>query len=1443
MPAGFPSSFASAAAGNAADQSSRRSLHRGDSTGSSEWYVKPLCPLCALPVRARSRRARHRHLPDQLVSMLTPSSRARRPNGSTQTFRRPSLATSNSHLAHTRDGSGAAAPLPNPSTSTAYVPPHATSARNGSTHDVRYTRDQLLDIFKHHKAAGGFYDDPSELYIGEYEQDAAPSRWSRKDDPLPDPSTRPDACLNHAANTEPLGLVSMDAEERELFSGTVNSPIKAPNPGTAKEPGQREGIGARKMSLAHSHAAGGVSSPTGARPANRRRELSESFSRESIASPTTKTRPSLDEQEASLPPTLLRRRTDGREFGAPKPLEEDDADETNPASGVPFNLSRRISSGPLSAGLGGPQSPWAQPAGSAFGNFSHPNGSSSYSRRPAAALSRGESRFKGLMNRDGSDVARTSMLEKASFGSLAKSATGDERSDLSSENVPSGSAALGGAHEDDIHAHQQHGQGRGQMHFGNEHLSAGLAADDGSHDYAYHEQASRLQPGHGGEPLSPTFTNPYHSPERDPSRLDDMAADDIDFNNLHLPGLGSVQNEGFMSSGAGRMGSAFEPRPFERAQTFSPAVSRGFPGLGGLGGLPAVGSPTGWGTPVRERQLDGFGDAPFRHEASGHALQGLGSVGSFPSANRGNDRPGSMLGSSRLGSLFPSAMQEQIRGSDSVGFPRSGGLEGDRPEDTFETTDQRSSTHAQHRGGIPPRETESPYHASRGPDLSSPDTGSPALGNQRMETSQYPASKSRASEVMQQPGHSAVGTSGQPPAAQQKTMVMPDRIRWIYRDPQGNTQGPWSGLEMHDWYRAGFFSPELLVKKVEDADYEPLAQLIRRIGNSREPFLVPQIGIPGPPSSAAPTTWPGQVQQPQGSSNGAQPPFASSFPTFGTTLTAEQQNALERRKQEEQYLMARQKEHLAQQQVYHKMQMQNQALHGIHQQPLQHHSSAQSLQSQPSFGSMTSQQVFPGQHHGGSGQAQNQSGYDGNVRQSSGVAIGGTSGEGLGHIAEEDDMPRREDAQDDELELASKTALADRERLAREQLQFSKLETGSDQETFAGSERLDEFQALRLEAQPDENDEYFGVGTAQQQGKQAQAEGRPRDVADGKQKTHGTGDRSLTLTEQVQKAASAKKSPSTGPQSPWAKMDKPLAESHPASQTSSPLPAPAARRSGGQSVADALAADTASQRNSPAVETPTTSVAPWARESVETQKQPSLKEIQEAEARRAAKQEELATALRRAALEKESLAQQQMTAPAPGLPSSSTWASGDSIASPSATGAAPWSKTSASKSSAAPVSATKKTLQQIQKEEEALAKRQKAHAASAAASNGSGSGASLAAQSTSAGKRYADLASRSAATGSPTSSAWTTVGAGGKPKALPPGIITAAPAQLTRSASGSATTSLASAAKAKAPGSAQRTVSSSIAPSFNPQDDFKRWAVGELRGDLKKGILGKHNAQ
>jgi len=147
------------------------------------------------------------------------------------------------------------------------------------------------------------------------------------------------------------------------------------------------------------------------------------------------------------------------------------------------------------------------------------------------------------------------------------------------------------------------------------------------------------------------------------------------------------------------------------------------------------------------------------------------------------------------------------------------------------------------------------------------------------------------------------------PPQQQFTMVMPDQIRWMYRDPSGIDQGPFNGLEMHEWYRAGFFTPELPVKRQQDTRYEQLGNVVRKIGDSREPFLVPL------PYVANMSVDDIHHQQATPTSDSFRPPFKGSFPTFGMTSTAEQQNALQRRIQEEKYLMTKQREYLLQQQM------------------------------------------------------------------------------------------------------------------------------------------------------------------------------------------------------------------------------------------------------------------------------------------------------------------------------------------------------------------------------------------------------------------------------------------------------------------------------------------------------------------------------------------------
>jgi PERQ amino acid-rich with GYF domain-containing protein len=658
-------------------------------------------------------------------------------------------------------------------------------------------------------------------------------------------------------------------------------------------------------------------------------------------------------------------------------------------------------------------------------------------------------------------------------------------------------------------------------------------------------------------------------------------------------------------------------------------------------------------------------------------------------------------------------------------------------------------------------------------------------------------------------------------------MVMPDRMRWIYRDPQGNTQGPWSGLEMHDWFKAGFFTAELQVKKLEDTEFEPLAQLVRRIGNSREPFLVPQIGVPhGPPNPGPGNTWANPTVPP--TSGTTQPPFANSFPSFGTTLTAEQQNALERRKQEEQYLMARQKEHLAQQQMAMKMQMQN----GMH--SLQHHSSAHSLQSQPSFGSITSptgyqpspiqpmmqpqqQQPAPFSQHAGpvgvpafgrEDDIQNMMDRL-SFSQRAGVPFAGAP---LG--------PPPPEAGPSSQQV--NTMLQDRGRLQQQQQQA---DMRGHQEAFLGpqgrNERLEEFHTLRGQADipagrlgPEEpRQQPIGAPrlaneqtTALAPAKLPAPIGHPPVVAKPEPE-------SLSLAQQVQIAAASQQA--AAEESEWAKKDTPI-ELPPVSI--SPLPAPAAQRNR-QHVADALAAESRSATQTP-IETPVASVAPWAERTVEHPKGPSLKEIQEAEAKSAAVQEEVA---RRAQAEQErlALAQSQAPVPAPGLPSTSTWGSAASPVTPGSQTTSVWTKPTPAKVGAGANAAPKKSLAQIQKEEES--RKQRAAAAQVV------SNAQIAANSAAAaaGKRYAELASKAAAAG-PTApgGAWTTVGSGGKAKA-PPAVV-ATPQPVSRTVSTSSTP--------KTRPAAQVSRSTTLPNQSKANEEFTKWIKGALGKGLNSGI-------
>jgi PERQ amino acid-rich with GYF domain-containing protein len=81
----------------------------------------------------------------------------------------------------------------------------------------------------------------------------------------------------------------------------------------------------------------------------------------------------------------------------------------------------------------------------------------------------------------------------------------------------------------------------------------------------------------------------------------------------------------------------------------------------------------------------------------------------------------------------------------------------------------------------------------------------------------------------------------------QPSLVYPDAMQWLYKDPSGVEQGPFSGKMMHDWYVGNWLTEDLLIRRVEEPDFVRLYDFKVKIGNFSEPFLVPLPVIGRPP--------------------------------------------------------------------------------------------------------------------------------------------------------------------------------------------------------------------------------------------------------------------------------------------------------------------------------------------------------------------------------------------------------------------------------------------------------------------------------------------------------------------------------------------------------------------------------------------------------------------
>lgn len=1256
--------------------------------------------------------------------------------------------------------------------------------------------------------------------------------------------------------------------ENQLFASDVNSPLKQQNQQQqqsqqSKDGNQGTALNGRKQSVSQS-----LTSPSGApRPAARRRETTDTnpFSGGGgLVSPTGAGPGRLDMQ------SWFGRK--GAENKEGEILEEEKPTVVLESATRPAGFNGLTRSSTTGASGFSASSLWAAaasptPTNSAFGGFGNFNlNTPTVAPEKGFASNTGGSRFFSKKESSenvgaaGGGPAATATAP-TNPGQSWRSRPRTDTDPFGADEGLSGSAALGGARDT---SPPPMPTAHGSQIFDTP--AKGNASDFGM---------SGLNLGgpreQNASSASPSQTNPYRSPPAE--RGDSNELDDLGFDRGHPTGPHSEQNSNFGSiRGFPAAAAAFDGS--DRSQTSS-VGAKNYPSLGNITGWPA---PFATATPDRERA--GFGNAfgnsvfsPMTNEVQSPGLGNMGGLfGPTTGGTVGLGGSGSVRGS-KLTSLFPTGMQLQMQNQ-----------EHESMSDSIPDLRQSNPLGAIGAGtiGLQSRDTESPLPMGRGFMDMFPPAQPPTGSNPGVLTSAEHNPALLATAAAQ--GHAFGATSqgapfspdqgtGGPPQSQARTMVMPDRMRWVYMDPQGTQQGPFTGLDMNEWYKANFFTNDLRVRKLEDLDFEPLGQLIRRIGNSREPFLVPQVGIPhGPPPPS------GQFTQ-GGDSRGVVPPLLGIVPSYGKTLTAEEQNNLERRKQEEQLAMARQREFAAQHNHYRNM-------HPGVPTGVQHQASMHSLSSQPSFGSITSPiGMTPHAPIGAAPMGVPTPGFfDQTTAANKGPSLPGTISSGPEHL--------RGDVHEHERQMLAnyhgpggvsgmfppqpvgapaadlKSQLPNVDQLERDPQGFKDrlkefqeyqgipTEQHHNEEAHPGLSPIGHVPGQPEAAAPPSRDDAAQIQQDEDPVQQQPHDRQPlAPKADVLQQPHSPPQQEMvmSLTQQVQKAqqnaahAAQKK---VQEDEAWARQSAatglPMPFPPPPPSSNTPLPAPTAQRRA--NIADQYI-DTRSQSHTPdsadassanAAQPPP--LAPWAREpGSETQKGPSLKEIQEAEAQKAAQVE----AQRRATQEQEALAakEREKVNPAivPGLPANSTWGSG----SPAPSASSPWAKPGAPKvgpagttsGPAGTLTPSKKTLAEIQREEEArkLKASKDHHVVQAGAVTGASS----------FGKRYADFASKTGPPGITTvpvaagaaiatpsgASGWATVGAGGKVRAPPTG-----PAAQGRSVSAAAArTPVTQAAKPQTKSVVSPTTkASSVAEA---QAAFRTW----VKGELSKGLAATHS--
>ena len=191
MPSPFSSSFASAAAGSNAN----------GRDSNNDWY--------ALEKTNSQRR-------DGAIADCNVPDRSRRVNGATQTFRRSSTTNNPAQREASQTAMGQMG-------SAGLHGFQSATSRNPSKIEGRYSRDQLLDIYRAQVSNGRSNVNMNDLFL----------EWNPKSSDhttngeLREDVMGADLCWDNTASSHPLGLVDLRDEENEVGCTSIHSVTNA----------------------------------------------------------------------------------------------------------------------------------------------------------------------------------------------------------------------------------------------------------------------------------------------------------------------------------------------------------------------------------------------------------------------------------------------------------------------------------------------------------------------------------------------------------------------------------------------------------------------------------------------------------------------------------------------------------------------------------------------------------------------------------------------------------------------------------------------------------------------------------------------------------------------------------------------------------------------------------------------------------------------------------------------------------------------------------------------------------------------------------------------------------------------------------------------------------------------------------------------------------------